>query len=183
MTDIRKQVTEQLSQLIGLKLSIARRAADMRGFHFGRLTLRPDGKGSVGEFALHIQCPWRIDGPDGIVTGDGDLWDSAEPDEEVDWDTWHYDENENLQDWQIAALLGGYDPSTRSFTNDTGFLVVEGVEADDFGGATVTLSGGYRLSIFPSGGVGEDWRLFRPSAPSHFVVRGGRIETSTDDPT
>jgi hypothetical protein len=66
----RQQVIVALSQIIGLPLTAARRAADMRTFQFG--TLRPVDRGSVGDFALHVQCPWRIEGPDGIVTGRSD---------------------------------------------------------------------------------------------------------------
>ena len=46
--------------------------------------------------------------------------------------------------------------------------------------AEIDLSGGYRLTLFPAGSTGEDWRLFRPSEGEedtpHFVVTGGRIE-------
>lgn len=69
----RQQVVTALSQIIGLPLTAARRAADMRTFQFG--TLREVERGSVGDFALHVQCPWRIEGPAGIVTGRLDLWE------------------------------------------------------------------------------------------------------------
>lgn len=44
------------------------------------------------------------------------------------------------------------------------------------------LLGGCRLTLFPAGSAGEDWRLFRPAngdeeAP-HFVVVGGRVANS-----
>lgn len=182
MKATKSQVTKHLSPLVGRKLSIARRAADMRGFHFGRVTFGQDGKRSAGEFVLHVQCAWRIEGPDGIVTGRTDLWEPAEPNEDIDWDTWDYEEDENLQDRQIGTLLGGYDPKTRSAMNEAEHLIVEGVDADEWGGATISLSGGYRLVLFPAGSTGEDWRLFRPSAEAHFVVGGGRIEEPIDDP-
>jgi len=154
----------------------------MRGFHFGRVTLEESGDRSSGEFALHIQCPWRVEGPVGIVTGRTDLWEPAESSEYIDWDSWDYESNPNLQDRRIGELLGGYDPKTRSFVNDTEYLVVEQVEADDFGGAPVSLSGGYRLVIFPSGSAGEDWRLLQPlSKQRHFVVSGGAVKESVDE--
>lgn len=162
---------------MGMKLAIARRAASMRVFHFGRVKFERDGNRSVGEFALHIQCPWRLEGPDGIVTGRADLWEPAEPNADIDWATWDYEENENLQDRRIGRLLGGYDSKTQSFMNDTECLIVEKVRADDFGGATISLSGGYRLVVFPAGSVGEDWRLLQPSSDlRHFVVSGGKVE-------
>jgi len=53
MTTIADEITAHLQPLIGLELSIARRAADMRVFHFGRI--RKVEKGTVGDYALHIQ--------------------------------------------------------------------------------------------------------------------------------
>ena len=182
METTKNQVLKHLSPLVGRKLSIARRAADLRGFHFGLVTVEGNRSRSFGEFALHIQCAWRIEGPDGIVTGRSDLWKPADPDEDIDWDTWDYDENENLQDRRIGALLGDYDPRTRSFVNNAEHLIVQRVDADDFGGATIFLSGGYRLAMFPSGSVGEDWRLLQASsARPHFVVSGGKVETPIDE--
>ncbi|MGC1349900.1 MAG: hypothetical protein WA858_08970 [Xanthobacteraceae bacterium] len=51
--------------LIGLRLSIVRRAAEMLVLHFGDIRVLPARQGSIGAYALHIQCPWRFDGPDG----------------------------------------------------------------------------------------------------------------------
>ncbi len=183
METTRSQVLRHLVPLVGRRLSIAWRAADMRMFHFGHVTVYEDGSGSAGEFALHVQCPWRIEGPDGIVTGGSDLWEPANPNDDIDWDTWNYEDDGNLQDLRIGMLLGDYDPLTGSFTNDTGFLLVENVEADELGGATIVLSGGYRLVLFPSGSTGEDWRLFEPQSEGpHFVVGGGKIEDQCDEP-
>lgn len=174
--DIKGQILSHLEPLIGLKLSIARRAANLRNFQFGEIR-KVDG-GTVGEYALHIQCAWRIEGLNGIVTGTIDLWEPVETGEDYNIETWDYDEDENLQDYQIGELLGGYDPETRSHVNDTNHLVVQDVEADNFGGVTIALSGGYRLILFPWGCQDEDWRFFKPSSGQdqpHFVVSGGKI--------
>ena len=181
MGTTKEEVLRHLKQLVGRKLAIARRAADLRGFHFGRVTEDGSRNQSQGEFVLHIQCPWRVEGPDGIVTGRSDLWEPADLPEKLDRDLWDYETNENLQDRRIGQLLGAYDPKTRSWVNSTRHLVVEAVEADDFGGAVLSLSGGYRIAIFPSGSTGEDWRFFRPSFSGHFVVAGGRVEELPDE--
>jgi len=74
----------------------------MRGFHFGQI--RKVEEGTVGEYALHVQCPWRVEGPEGIVAGRLDLWQPAADSPGIDWETWDYDENENLQDHrQLSA--------------------------------------------------------------------------------
>jgi hypothetical protein len=175
MKPIADEIVERLRPLVGRPLAIARRAADMRGFHFGEV--RAVDRGTVGEYTLHVQCPWRLEGPGGIVTGRADLWHPADVNERPDWDTWDYDKDENLQDRRLADFLGGYDPVTRSPVNRTGHLVVEGLDADDCGGLTVRLSGGYRLVLFPAGTRGEDWRFMGPGdLESHFVISSGRVE-------
>src|SRR5262249_40376687 len=82
--------------LIGLRLSIVRRAADMLVLHFGDVRAHPSGEGTVGDYALHVQCSWRLDGPAGTVTGQGDLWEYAGPGERPR--NWSYDDGHSLQD-------------------------------------------------------------------------------------
>lgn len=170
---IEDEIRNQLEPLIGLKLSIARRVGDMRNFQFG--PIRKVDRGTVGDYALHIQCPWRIENPYGIVTGYSDLWEPAEADEEIDWENWDYEDG-NAQDKHLQAMLKNYDPDTRSIINEGEWLVVESIQADAYGGASIILSGGFRLVIFPAGTQNEDWRIFQPNTDGpHFVVAGGKI--------
>jgi|SRR5687767_6738852 len=190
MTSTKTEIKKHLDQLIGLPLSIARRAADMLVLHFGTIRevesrslsgrRRKNKKGTVGDFALHIQCPWRLENSDGIITGRGDLYRSAETgeyfDAELDDDSF-YKHGKNLQDRKMGELLQGIEPVTDSYMNVTNFLIVEKTEADNFGEATIYLSGGYRLRIFPSSSTGEHWRLFQGATDEkHFVVEGSVIE-------
>lgn len=164
----RQRVIAALSQIIGLPLTAARRAADMRTFQFG--TLRPVDRGSVGDFALHVQCPWRIEGPNGIVTGRLDLWEPLDDNAPFD-EQWHYDKSLNLQDARLEQWLA----------KNTEPLVVKAVEADDFGGAVITLEQGFVLRVFPAGTRGEDWRLFRPKTEApHLVISGGAVESDDE---
>jgi hypothetical protein len=89
--------------LIGFRLSIVRRAADMLVLHFGDIRPHPSGDGTVGAYALHVQCPWRLDGPTGTVTGDGDLWVYAGTGERPE--SWSYDDGLSLQDIRLAGLF------------------------------------------------------------------------------
>ena len=189
MTSVKEEIKQHLSLLIGLPLSIARRAADMLVLHFGtirevesgiKVGKRAGEKGSVGVFSLHIQCPWRLDASDGIITGRGDLYISPETgeyfDDELDDDTF-YEQGKNLQDKKISELLQGIDPITGDYMNTTQFLMVETVDSDNFGGATIGLSGGYRLVLFPASSVSEYWRLFQGATnEKHFVVSASSVE-------
>lgn len=174
MNAIAKTVADHLKPLVGLRLTIARRAADMRMFDFG--PIRRFGRGSAGTYALHVQCPWRIEGPKGVITGRSDLWQPAVVTRNFDWDGWDYEKGPNLQDKRVGRFMGEYDPETRSHVNTADRLVVESVSGDACGGAVIALSGGYRIVLFPAGARGEDWRIFRPrKRTAHFVVEGGKV--------
>ena len=161
---IRQQVIAALSQIIGLPLTAVRRAADMRTFQFG--TLRAVDRGSVGDFALHVQCPWRLEGPDGIVAGRLDLWEPLE-DNAPFQENWDYEESSNLQDARVKQWL-----AQNQFS-----LVVKNVDADEFGGAAIGFGQGFVLRLFPAGTRGEDWRLFQPTTGApHIVISGGAVE-------
>jgi hypothetical protein len=175
LTSDNAEISRALRQLVGLKLAVARRAADLRIFHFG--TMRPAPKsdiplfenkpsGSIGDFALHIQCPWRIETDDKILTGRSDLWEPLERPDSFSYSEWDYDTDGNLQDQLMEQFVS---------QNDN--LLVEDLSIQSNGSFTLVLSDGYRLVVFPSGSTSEDWRLFRPeSGESHLVVSGGAIE-------
>ena len=162
MTDPSQATLEHLQPLVGLRLSASYRAADMPMLHFG--TMRKVDGGTVGDFALHVQCPWRIEAGDRIVTGRDDLFEPAEVTDDFDWSAWDWDGNETLQDKSMSEFIATVSP------------VVEGVTTDAHGGATLRMSGGYSLVLFPTGTQSEDWRIFRPDGDKHFVVSGGRVE-------
>jgi hypothetical protein len=172
----REAILRALAPLVGLPVASTHRAADMRIFHFGALRPAPRG-GTIADYGLHIQCPWRLEGPEGLVTGRSDLWeprsgtDIAAP--EFDWDAWDYERDGNLQDERIGPLFPTLDVETRKQLSPPGALRVESVEADALGGAVLQLSRGYRLVIFPAGSAGEYWRLLPPDEEQrHFVVGG-----------
>jgi hypothetical protein len=168
----RSRVMDALSQIIGLPLTASRRAADMRTFQFG--TLRQVDRGSTGEFALHIQCPWRIDGPDGIVTGRLDLWEPAGDEPKRNIEDWDYEKSPNLQDDRMERLLA----------RRGSLMVVTSADADEFGGASITFDDAFVLRLFPAGTRGEDWRFFRPTTSvPHFVIVGGAVERDADQDT
>jgi hypothetical protein len=102
----------------------------------------------VGQFALHIQCPWRIVTSEGIVTGSPDRGCPA--DEDLNWTEWEKDQSTpSRQEKRLLDLFLGYDPDTGACENITDKLVVEAVSADKYGGAD-QLTDGYALQLFPA---------------------------------
>ena len=146
----------------------------MKNFQFGIIGPHPFGKGTIGEFALHIECPWRIVSSEGIVTGSADYYEPVEARAEVDANDSH---TGNLQQKRLGDLLGSYDASTRSWVNSRAELTVQSVRVDDFGGFDLEFSGGLLLQVFPDGSREENWRFFAPgSEEEHVVIAGGRAK-------
>ncbi len=174
MLDGKAHITRSLLQLVGLTLSVARDAGSMKNFQFGNVGPHPFGKGTIREFALHIQCSWRIVGREGIVTGSADYYEPVEAGAEVDVND---SDARNLQQERLGALLRSYDKSTRSLVNSTAQLMVQSVLVDDFGGFELELSGGFRLQVLPDGSREENWRFFAPgSEDGHMVISGGEAK-------
>jgi hypothetical protein len=96
---------------------------------------------------------------------------------EADPDAWTHDDG-NLQDERIAEWLGHREDRIGSRPPPEKRPAVLAARAVRFGGAEIDFSDDHRVTLFPAGSVGEDWRLFGPSDETgpHFVVAGGRIE-------
>ncbi len=171
MIGLKEQIEQAMKPIMGMPLSQACRALNMEMFSFGGLreSVTPLGKtGLVGEYALHIQCPWRVVGPEGIVVASGDR--NYPEDENSDWQDFDSD-GPSLCEARIDEWLQPHKDLP---------LTVESVTADRLGGFRLELSQGYMLEVFPTdslrGEYSEHWRLFRPSCENHFVVTGHGVE-------
>jgi hypothetical protein len=146
-------------------------AADLQWFHFGdRLTeviefeRRRGDTVEVGEYALNVQCAWRIVRDDAVLVGSRDLIHPADhfagPRDDFDWD-----QDWNRRDDRIEALFA----NSRSF-------VVRRVDVGAAGALRIDLGDDHALELFPQDSmVGERWRLFRRDEP-HFVVTGAGVQ-------
>jgi hypothetical protein len=169
---LQSRVMRALSTLMELELWGARRTLDLECFHFGlRNTVRDRNwnEVDVGTFALHVQCPWRIVGPEGMVVGSQDR--RYPPDESADWGDFDSD-GRSLCEARIEAWLKAHAASP---------LRVARVDADHVGGFRIFLQEGFVLEAFPAdslrGDYSERWRLFQPSTDeAHFVVAGYGVE-------
>jgi hypothetical protein len=155
MIDSQKEIERRLSSLRGLKLSAVNRAADMLTLGFGPLRPVTNFKGMVkhvGAWALHIQCPWRLEDAGHVVATNNDLRGS---DEEA------YATAHRLQ----GILL------------EPGDVAVEAVAVNKANGLVLALSRGLSLTIVPDCiDESEDWRFFAPCMDtSHLVIKGGQI--------
>jgi len=164
-----EEIAHALSALMNLPLWAANRAADMEMFQFGERRVWKDTKAidrEVGEYALHIQCPWRIVNSHGIVVGSQDIHYPL--DESADWDQ----ADGTRRDRRIAAWLGEHSSAQPR---------VERIETDSVGGFKLFMEHNVVLEVFPAhslrGEYSEHWRLFRPSEEGrHFAVTGHGVE-------
>jgi len=162
--------------LIGLRLSIVRRAANMLVLHFGDIRAHRSGKGTVGAYGLHVQGPWRLDGPIGTVTGSEDLYEYVGPGERPA--NWSYEDGPSLQDQRLDDLLGPRDGSTRSWVNLTDRLIVTAAHQTNRGDVTLELTGGHAILLFPASAGREAWRLIASGAKDHVIFPEEPIETA-----
>lgn len=169
---MRAAIEVELGKIKGLKLQYAGRSSDLFWLGFGEIVqiIRRGRTEETAEYALHIQCSWRITLDNKIVVASGDFYS---PNSE--WD----DLNEDF-DWDIQGN-NRFDERIKAFLNDNVRLIVERIKADDVGGLVVFLSNGYKLETFPDSSEDDDdsehWRFFnRKENSPHFVISGDGIE-------
>jgi hypothetical protein len=163
----KEQHVLSLDALVGRRLSIVRFYANILGLHFGDIRGRPSG-GSVGVYALHVDCPWRIDVCGEIFVGNYDRWDyggKGEPPE-----GWNPESAITLRDERLTELFGSPGGNGRSWINNSDRYVVTGINRTEFGDLTISLSGGYTIRVFPAASDAEAWRMLAPDEETAHLV-------------
>ena len=172
----------RVEAIVGQPLCLTRRALDLRIFHFGRL--RVEGKRTYGQWALHIACPWRIDGPGGLLTGSGDARHLATPGRTGVPPDRAADITEiTVQDVALGAMLGVYPEKLAAMMAPPDAFVVSDLAIGAGFALTLTFAPGReRLTVMPDGTQDESWRFFSlDSDDPHLVILGDRIEEDDDD--
>lgn len=165
------QIATTLEVLRGIPLLDASRAANMQMFGFGacRTVRSPLGRDKeVAEYALHIQCCWRVRIHDRIWVASRDLnypkGDWSRVDENFDWD-------------QPGA--NRCDERMEVFIREHCLILTKDILVDEVGGFRLTFERGCSLEVFPDDSLEtEHWRLFKPGdAMPHAVLVGNQFET------
>jgi hypothetical protein len=163
---MKNDIQNAVGVLVGLPLWSLGRAADLAWFEFGSRRTVKGWKGKdkeVGDYALHVQCPWRIRLGNSIVVGRGDLF--CTPEETTEPIPADFDWQKGNRFDRIALGL---------FQNESHQFTVQAVEAGEAGSLAIVLEEGYQLEIFPHDSeANEYWRFFKPQTEEpHFVVSG-----------
>jgi hypothetical protein len=165
-----------LAPLCGLPVYNIGRAAGMLWVQFGtprRVPSRLDLERVLGEYALHLQCPWRVSGATGVLTGSSDLFVPADP--MADEGMFRWDKpGDAVVDLLVRRWVSAHAAKP---------LVVERVSVDRCGGFALSLSQEFAIEVFPDASaephdVREQWRLFRTEGDDerHFVWLNHGIE-------
>lgn len=164
---MKDSIDQHLNKLIGFQLTSTSRAANMECFKFGHLEKQGKGGGSIqiGQFALHIQCPWRISDGTAILVGYFNMYEPKDQYQEVEepfnWDT----VGGNIRDYRLQELIR------------TKELIVQSVQGDSLGGFDLFFSSGIVLSVFPASSLideyAEYWRLLDNCYPQKEHIVSG----------
>jgi hypothetical protein len=170
-SSMREEIKFHVEKIVGLKLQCAGRASNLFWLGFGDIVeiIRRGKTEKTAEYALHIECSWRITLDNKIFVASRDFYSPNSQ-----WD----EENEDF-DWDILGN-NRFDERIKTFLKVKGLLVKQ-IESDELGGLVMTLSEGYKLEVFPDSSEddeqSEHWRFFnRKDNSPHFVVTGLGIE-------
>lgn len=165
---MKEVIMSELGKLAGLKLQDAGRASNLFWLGFGDIIqiIRRGKTLETAEYALHIQCAWRITLKNKIAVASRDFYS---PSSEWDGDMDDFD-------WDIQGN-NRFDERINAFIKDNERLMVQKIESDEFGGLKIYLSDGYKLEVFPDSSEddeqSEHWRFFKRKDNSpHFVSTG-----------
>ena len=157
-----KEINEILEKMVNLKVGDIGRACDLLWLGLGEDIDYIDYKGRTSkksEYALHLQCPWRIKNAEGrIVVASYDMYEpnsTIEWFEDFDWDI----QGNNLYDEKIEIWFKEKDRFVIAYELQTDLDLI------------VTFDDGNSLEIFMNKTTDtEYWRFF--NSENHVVVSG-----------
>lgn len=167
---MKNEIQNVVGVLVGVPLWSLGRAADLAWFEFGSRRTVKGWKGKekvVGDYALHVQGPWRIRVDNSIVVGRGDIF--CTPEETSESTSADFDWEKGTRFDRIAREL---------FQNESRQFTVRAAEAGEAGSLVIALEEHYNLEIFPHDSEGDEhWRFFKPQTEEpHFVVSGKALQ-------
>jgi hypothetical protein len=162
---VKAEIDKAVSILVGLRLTTDGRAVDMVTLGFGPVR-EEETRGklrTIAQYALHIQCPWRLMGGGVVLAGYTD---------------WRFPPAgvSNHGFVPSDAHLTRRDELVRSFrSHGSDAHVVESAEGATAGDLRVVFADGCVLEVFPDFATPDDhdeyWRLFPTgNLERHFLV-------------
>ena len=148
----------------------------MLWLQFGARTHAPTKRSPqrvVGDFALHLQCPWRVSASDAVVVASGDMFHPAADRDEREFDPGR--PGDAVADTELRRWIDAHANAP---------LEVMSVDVDCVGGFALELARSNVVEVFPDVSAAvrpgvELWRLLRPGRDlAHVVLLSSGIEAS-----
>ena len=167
------EIEDALRVLQGLPMWAAgRTAVSLLWLHFGGIhdVVDRSGPKTVGDYALHIDCPWRIVQRDVVVVGALDRFYPGDGHDDDDFD-WNHS-RDTRWDRRLQQFMERYGTSGP---------IVRAIEMRGAGAFALRFDDEVSFEVFPNRSVDiEYWRLFEPYRRDtrHVVIRSditGRI--------
>ena len=137
------------------------RAADLLWIHFGQSIIVKNHRGfevEKGDYAIHVQCPWRFIQDYKLILGSGDVYIPREgiSDSEFDWNTFGM----SIFDEKLKMIKSKNTP-----------IVVEDVSIDEVGTLKIIFERGLVFETLPNSSVTvEYWIFINNRTKKHTVV-------------
>ena len=170
---VNNDVQDALQSLVQLRLRCIGHAANLLWVQFGEWREIPDrdsGTRTVGDWALHIQCPWRFTRGSRIIVAARDFYHYADTDKPYDWH---------------AGGESRFDRLAVAFNAELGAVAhhVSVITSDGVDGFRLAFSPELGFDVFPCAATSspkhEFWRLFQPATEGRHIVFGTNASEAT----
>jgi hypothetical protein len=166
------ETLKALAQLVGLCLCKSRNFCATRHFYFGSV-VQSRRRPSI-RYTLGLECPWRIETGDQVVTGSEDYIVRADDNSDPEWEAGA--PGGHLQDQKLRDFLGEMIDGDIVAVGTQ--HIVQSVDADSVGGFRIGFSSGYTLATFPSTAREMEWILLPASGDSLMLINGALTRAS-----
>lgn len=161
-----KTEMDEIKILIGKKIRKIGRSGNMVWILIGNEIMQDNQKRRKYEYALHLQCPWRIEemGKKEILVADDDIYS---PKKDVEWS--------NDFNWDIQGN-NAFDEKVTELFNNREYTICD-CSQSCFNELEIKCIEGIRLVTFLNSSSNlENWRLLDNVNRKHIVCVDGKIE-------
>lgn len=152
---------EELDKILDKTMPSMGRAADLFWIVFGKDILVEDYKGNKvekNEYAIHIQCPWRLLKDNNLILGSRDIYIPKEGIEESEFD---YE----------SFGMSLFDEKVKGIESELLPLHVESISTDSTGGFKIVFNHCFVLEVMPDSSAEiEFWRFIDFNTRKHYVL-------------
>lgn len=169
--EIVNDIYKKISIILNEPFRYIGRASDIAWLGFGEDKISRDFHGRervLAQYALHIQCSFRIISSDKIILANSDMFEPSKKNEEkvnFNWDS----VGENLYDEKSELLTKKLEVNS---------FIVSDINISRYGDLKIRTSNDYVIEVFNNISYNdESWRFFEPGCDKyHLIITGQKME-------